>query len=540
MNRRLAEPRPALALFLLGLAVLVGLADLHAQRFARPRRPLNPQASGALPPSKQSGDAPLRQAPGTRAAALADASARGLAYVPGEVLVKFRHRSTRWGRQRALAVARSRASIDDVRWIGDMALVRDPTQPDSVALAQRLREQGDVEFAEPNYVRRVAGAPSGRWVALREGASPAGVPNDTDYGELQWNFDLIDMPRAWDINPGGSPEIIVAVIDTGMTTQAGSITEPIWTGSEFEQLSLDFEVNPDFSPSRFAMPRDMTVSDPGAPVRDLSGHGTHVASTIAQETNNRLALAGIAYRVRLMPVKVCLGYWDLMIESGRLGIPGFPPPTAGLCSSGEVAAGIRYAVDNGARIINVSVSGSSPAQVERDALAYAASQGAFVTISGGNEFESGNPAQYPAGFAPSIDGVMSVAAVAKSRARADYSSTGTYIEIAAPGGIETDDGSEDFGFVWQVTLFPPDNLPSIRRPRFDRFAEVGYTGTSMAAPHVAGVAALLMSQGVTNPRAIESFLKAAATDIGPSGADTQFGHGLVNGRAGVFGMGVWR
>jgi serine protease len=279
---------------------------------------------------------------------------------------------------------------------------------------------------------------------------------------------------------------------------------------------------------------------PGTVVRDLSGHGTHVASTIVQETNNRLALAGIAYRTRLMPLKVCLGYWDLMIDLGRRGVPGFPPPTTGACSSADVAAGIRHAVDNGARIINLSVSGPSPSQTERDALVYAAERGAFVTVAGGNEFDRGNPVQYPAAFAAQIDGVMSVGAVDKGRGRAPYSSTGTFIEIAAPGGSDFDDGSEDGGYVWQVTLFPFDVEPIIRRPRFDRFAEVGYTGTSMAAPHVAGLAALLMSQGVTNPRAIEAFLKASAKDIGPGGADTQFGHGLVQGRAGVFGMGVRR
>jgi serine protease len=272
----------------------------------------------------------------------------------------------------------------------------------------------------------------------------------------------------------------------------------------------------------------------------LSGHGTHVASTLAEDTNNQLALAGIAYRTRVMPVKVCLGYWDLMIARGRLGIPGFIPATAGACSSADVAAGIRYAVDNGAKVINVSISGASPAQVERDALVYAAAQGAFVTLAAGNEFENGNPPQYPAAFASSIDGVMSVGAIGKSQTRAHYSSTGTHIEVAAPGGSSRDGGGEDDGFVWQVTLFPLDSLPSILRPRFDRYAEVGYSGTSMAAPHVAGIGALLMSQGVTDPRAIEAFIKASAKDLGPSGTDTQFGHGLVQGRATVFGLGVWR
>jgi serine protease len=523
-----------------GLVVLPGLAGLEAQRLATKRKSLNQPAPPVVRVRVSPG--PPVQTSSSRALALADAIARRLRYVPGEALVRFRSRASRWGQQRALSALRSRPSIDDLRWIGDVALVRDPLQPDAVALARQLASQPEVASAEPNYVRHVPGASAGRWAALRVGGAPAAVPNDPSYAELQWNFSMIGVPAAWDINLGGSPTLIVAVVDTGMTTQGGQIVMPLWTGSSFEQVPIAFAPSPDVTAARYIAPRDLTDSGLPGTIRDLSGHGTHVASTLAEDANNQLALAGIAHRVRIMPVKVCMGYWDLMLVRGQLGVPGFIPGTAGACSSADVAEGIRYAVDNGARIVNVSISGPSPSQVERDAIVYAVQQGAFVTLAAGNEFENGNPIQYPAAFASTIDGAIAVGAVGKSETRAHYSSTGTFIEIGAPGGSSRDDGGggEDGGFVWQVTLFPPDSNPLLRRPRFDRYAEVGYAGTSMAAPHVAGVAALIMSQGVTNPRAIEAFLKASARDLGPSGTDTQFGHGLVQGRAGVFGQGIWR
>ncbi len=543
-------PRPAAPLVRLGLAALVvfaGLVDLGAQRVARGRQPLASPAPRPVARPAGPGAMPA-QALHTRAGALAEATSRGLSYVPGEVLVKFRSRAGRRDQQRALAAVRSRTSVDDLRWIGDVALVRDPAQPDAISLARRLAADPDVEFAEPNYLRRVAGAASDRWTAIRTAggpaAAPAGVPSDPDYGELQWNLSLIGMPAAWDINPGGNASVIVAVLDTGITTAASTLVTPLWTGAGFETVTLRFDTSPDLTTSRFVQPRDFTSDNADEPVRDLSGHGTHVASTLAEDSNNQLALAGIAYRTRVMPIKVCLGYWDLMIDRGRAGTPGFIPAGAGACSSADVAAGIRYAVDNGARVVNVSISGDLPSQVERDALVYAAGRGAFVALAAGNEFEAGNPVQYPAAFASSIDGVIAVGAIGKSLARAYYSSTGTYIEAAAPGGSSRDDGGsssgEDSGFIWQVTLFPLDTEPSILRPRFDRYAEVGYAGTSMASPHAAGLAALLMSQGVANPAAIEAFIKATARDLGPSGVDTQFGHGLLQGRATVFGQGVWR
>jgi serine protease len=157
----------------------------------------------------------------------------------------------------------------------------------------------------------------------------------------------------------------------------------------------------------------------------------------------------------------------------------------------------------------------------------------------GNEFEEGNPVNYPAADAQFIDGAMSVGAVGRSLRRAFYSSTGSHIEVAAPGGDVLDGGVA--GTIWQATISPFDSDPElVTFPRFDRYVEKPQQGTSMAAPHVSGTAALIISQGVTSPAAVEALIKATARDLGAAGFDTEYGYGLVQPRRALFGFGVSR
>ena len=162
-----------------------------------------------------------------------------------------------------------------------------------------------------------------------------------------------------------------------------------------------------------------------------------------------------------------------------------------------------------------------------------------MSISRGNDFEDGNPTIYPAQFAASINGAMSVAAIGKSQRRAYYSSTGNWVEIAAPGGDFTDGGGQDQRPHLAVDAAAVRfNDPLIRIPRFDSYATIGNQGTSMAAPHVAGLAALLVSHGVTRPEAIEALIRATAKDLGTAGKDNDFGYGLIQPRAALRGLGI--
>src|SRR5262249_26352191 len=198
----------------------------------------------------------------------------------------------------------------------------------------------------------------------------------------------------------------------------------------------------------------------GGPVLDFDGHGTHVSSTIGEATNNGISLAGMAYNVRIMPVKVCVGYWEMMIANAQAGKPGFlVPEDAQESPFDAIVSGVHYAVDNGAKVINISLGGESPSIALRDAVTYAVQHGAFVSIAMGNSYDLGNPIEYPAFYAASIDGAMSVAAISKFFNHAYYSTSGSYCEIAAPGGDDLDQSGLDRDYVWQVTLLFTDQAP---------------------------------------------------------------------------------
>jgi len=295
-------------------------------------------------------------------------------------------------------------------------------------------------------------------------------------------------------------------------------------------IDVPFAAAPDLGGAeRFVSPRDF-IWETTTPM-DLDGHGTHVAGTIGQLTNNSVGVAGMAFNVRIMPVKVIDGDWDFILGSPLQG------------TDDVVARGVRYAVDNGAQVLNMSIGRTGgPAPVVQEAINYAVSRGAFVVVAAGNEFEEGNPVERFAEIGPLIDGMVSVGAIGRDRRRAFYSSTGTYVELAAPGGNTDVGGSTggilqqtyDFDFVETYFQTPAE----YRAPRFDVFAYEFLQGTSMAAPHVSGFAALLIQQGITNPAAIEAVMKRYATDLGPSGRDDEFGHGLINPRASLRGLGL--
>src|SRR5258708_17280059 len=286
------------------------------------------------------------------------------------------------------------------------------------------------------------------------------------------------------------------------------------------------------------------VSNMGTTVLDSEGHGTHVAATAGEDTNNALLDAGIAYNARIMPVKVCASYWDVQFSFSAGGGRGFVPRDAGGCPTTAIAAGIRYAADNGAKVINLSCGGSSPSTTEQDAITYAVGKGAFVAIAAGNEKEKGNAAHYPAAYAENIDGAMAVGATNRSGNRAYYSTTGSYVEIVAPGGDSRDSDASGSGYIWQSTIRPSLSDPSaVLLPRFHVYPAIGHSGTSMAAPHVAGVAALLSTQGIKTHAAIEQLIKKTAKFLGTPGESNprrndEFGFGLIQPRPALFGFGI--
>jgi serine protease len=450
-----------------------------------------------------------------------EAAERHLDYLPGRVLVKFKDSADVTGLTRALASIGHDPSAPDVERSGDLFIVRDSSGADPHALADRLETQPEVEYAQPDYLMKVHS-----------------TPNDPSYGARQWNLQQLNMPRAWDLVPGGDSNVIVAVVDTGVTAMPlQTVTVATWSGSAIVSYVMPVGPSPDFTLSRLVSPRDFTLSStsPSTVVIDTEGHGSHVAGTIGENTNNGISLAGIAYNVRIMPLKACQSYWDVQFARSAAGITGFAPLGSGGCPTSATNAAIRFAADNGARVLNYSIGGESPNTTIQNAMAYAISKGVFVAMSNGNDFEIGNPTTYPASYGPSLNGAMSVAATTRIDTKAYYSSTGSFTEIAAPGG-DTRQGN----VVWQASILPSDSDEvSVIFPRFDRYAELGISGTSMASPHVAGLAALIVSQipSIT-PAQIEQIIKMTAKDLGAPGRDDSFGYGLIQPRAALFGQGI--
>jgi serine protease len=479
----------------------------------------------------------------------------GAAYVPGRVIVKFKDGTSPAAQSRAMSAASRSAAMSARPEYANFDVVTIDAGEDAEAVAQAFSARADVEYAQAAYRMHT------RF-----------VPNDAFYHD-QWNLPLIDMERAWDIQPQAGSTITVAVVDTGVAytsvtmrfhanafkVDSNGFTEPPTApgGTLYPalgDLTLPFVAATELGPSsRFVAPHDF-IWDDNTPV-DLDGHGTHVSGTVGQLTNNGTngqgdtrnggGTAGVAFNVKIMPVKVIDSDWDDIFGSPHQG------------TDDVVARGVRYAADNGAQIINMSIgrTGTS-APVLEDAIKYAVGKGAFVVIAAGNDFQDGNPSEEPAEIASRVQGAVSVGAVDRNKAHAPYSSTGTWVELAAPGGdfgpAETDASGGVLQQTLDLDLVDTFQLPVAKftAPRFDALAYFYFAGTSMATPHVSGVAALLMQQGITNPAAIEAALEKFAvpcnegqntctTSIAANRNNT-YGFGLIEARSALRGLGLVR
>jgi serine protease len=334
------------------------------------------------------------------------------------------------------------------------------------------------------------------------------VPNDfataaaTGGTDVQWNFDGqfgVGAPGAWgNLIAAGAPGgagVTVAVLDTGVAyTDSGP-----------------YRRSPDLSAARFVPGWDFVDGDP-YPL-DPNGHGTHVASTIAEETDNGFGLTGLAYGAQIMPVRV-------------LDRRGFGDATV-------IARGVQFAVDHGAKVVNLSLTFAENVS-ERQipdllrAIEYAHERGVVVVAAAGNDHASivALPARAPH--------VVAVGGTTEYGCLARYSNTGEGLDLVAPGG------GTDAAVVDDPHCVPGRHGRAIyqidlRPPWLDRFLVVPYAGTSMAAPHVAATAALVIASHVlgsaTFPDEIEARLTQTARDLGSPGYDTQYGFGLLDAAA---------
>jgi serine protease len=364
---------------------------------------------------------------------------------PGEIVVDFRDDALA-GTIGALAGRLGLQLVENSAVDGDAHLMRATVPPErEPALLEQLRREPLVEAAEPLRL----------YTSLWK-------PNDPRYKE-QWHLQMIGMEKAWDVTRGKGAT--VAVIDTGVA---------------FENDAKCYRAK-DFAETKFVKGYDFIAKDEHP--NDDNGHGTHVAGTIAESTNNGEGCAGIAFEAKVMPLKV------LTAE--------------GWGNSADIGSAIRFAADHGADIINMSLGGPSPDSVMGNACKYAYKKGVTIVCAAGNSGREG--VGYPAAFPECI----AVSAVGPKGELSYYSSWGKQICLAAPGG-DTSYGPQ-YG-VLQNTVRPEDDY-------------YFFQGTSMASPHVAGVAALIRSRGVKEPDKIREVLEKSAT---PKSPKNKYGAGLLD------------
>ncbi len=334
---------------------------------------------------------------------------------------------------------------------GGMALVYKlllPPDEDVLALVAALSSNSAVEYAEPNHLYQISEAAS-------EPADP--------YFDVQWGLHNtgqtggvagadIELPAAWEIITG-SVVITVAVIDSG----------------------IDYH-HPDLDDGRVDTVHDQDYVNGDFDAMDDNGHGTHVAGTIAAESNNGQGVAGVMWQATLLPMKVC--------------------DETGSCPSDAIAAAIRAAADLGARVINMSLGGSC-SQTIADAVNYAFFDKNVVIVAAAGNDGAG------VGYPGALDAVIAVGAMDARGARAYFSSFGDALDVMAPG----------------VSI-----LSTVPNGGYETF-----TGTSMASPHVAGVAGLLLAQRplLTNGE-VYSILRSSAVDLWHPGFDRQTGFGRAS------------
>ena len=333
------------------------------------------------------------------------------------------------------------------------------------AIIDMLSRSPSVVYAEPNHTMRAFT-----------------IPNDPDYQD-QWNFQLINMEKAWDTSTGAG--VTVAIIDTGVSP---------YGQDGFGDRLLDGY--------------DAFLNIKGR-WQDFNSHGTHVAGTLGQQTGNGTGVAGIAYNAKILPVKVLNRF--------------------GSGSNATVAAGIRWATNNGATIINMSLGSSQGSRALQDAINYAYKNNVVIVAAAGNDASINGlaPVSYPAAY----DHVIAVGAVDANSQRAYYSNGGPELALVAPGGSPEDFNGDGYAdAILQETFTPHYGFVL-----FDiGWGYYSLMGTSMASPHVAGVAALIKSLHQDwGPDQIRQALTDTAHDLGDPGRDDAYGNGLLDAAAAV-------
>lgn len=346
---------------------------------------------------------------------------------------------------------------------------------------EELRKRPEVSSAVPNY----------RFSSL---ASPV----DEELYRLQWHYDLINGPVAWQLAPGGGSGVRVAVLDSGLFSPDGNASNQTW--------HLDLQQN--VVPGRDFVDGDNYPRDPGNSVGSNVFHGTHVAGTIGavvqgSSGNTGEGIGGVAFGSSIVPVRV--------LGEGGTG------------SSDDLIAAIRWVTgqDDGnvkAQVVNLSLGGLPLIQQLEDAIAFGVEQRGMIFVGA-----AGNSATSQRSYPAASDNVLAVSSVDAGGGLASYSNFGSWIDLAAPGGDASRDGNNDgrADVVWSTS--------AVEGASGFEASYAGLQGTSMAAPHVSGVMALLKEQDpARNYLDIRALLEAGALTQSSGTRSDQLGFGVLD------------
>jgi len=375
-----------------------------------------------------------------------------------------------------------------VRWVGAQpgSSAGDAELRATVARARRCSESVDVEWTELNRVRRISGL----------GSALGGPPNDSFYG-LQWHYELMRLPQAWATSTGDDA-VLFAVIDTGETAHPDLDDRQI--------AGYDFVLDPASAKDGNGLDADPTDEGDGTGLTPSSFHGTHVGGTIGAETDNGQGVAGVTWSGRLMHLRAL----------GAGGGTDFDLANA-LLYAARLANNSGTLPPERADVVNMSLGGPGTSTTLSNAVTQARNAGCVLVAASGNE--NTQTKSYPAAY----NGVIAVGAVDLNGVRAPYSNYGTWIDLVAPGGNLAANLDGDAYPDGVLSTLMDDSGPSLS-PVY-----AFYQGTSMACPHAAGLAGLLLAvDPLLTPTQVESILVSTAVDLGSPGKDIFYGNGLVN------------